>query len=218
VYGVLGIAFDASHIVPTPDYTISTEEVYKELVPPCVDHYENLEVLCFADNLKRRQQKETEELPSWVADWNVDTNLSSFSSSAHLVNARPRKFTAGWSLDIGPLFSDDLSTVILRAFHIDDIVSVGEGSHFAWAREAKSQGNDHPRHRNLYGNEVDVAIVRTTPVLLPTLEQFPKGKELAQLFLKLCNYSGMSEHADSQISSWYHTSFCGRSERLVIWL
>jgi hypothetical protein len=133
-------------------------------------------VLCFADNLKRRQQKETEELPSWVADWNDDTNSSCVSSSAHPVNSRPRKFTAGWSLDIGPLFSDDLSTVILRAFHIDDVVSVGEGSHFSWAREAKSQENDHPRHRNPYGNGVDVAIVRTTSVLLPTLDSFQREK------------------------------------------
>jgi hypothetical protein len=199
VYGILGLAFDASHIVPIPDYTISTEQVYKRLVPSCVAQYNNLEVMCFAENLKPRKLKETKDLPSWVPDWSDDMNLSCFSAALRLVHGQ--HFNAGRWLDIGPNFSGDLSTVIVSGFHIDDITFVGEGNQPAQHPRSVEPGllsNHAP-----YGERVDIAVVRTLSALHTTLGFPPEDQQLVQLFLQLCNLSGHSKGVDDQISLWF---------------
>lgn len=203
VYGVLGLAFDASHIIPLPDYTISTEQVYRRLVPSCIAQYNNLEVMCFAENLKPRSLKETKDLPSWVPDWSDNSNISSFSAAVRLVHQRPQNFNAGRLLDICPFFSGDLSTLIVRGFYIDDVAFVGEGN-----QSAQNPGSLEPdllSDQAPYGDRVDIAIVRTLSALLPTLGVLPEDEQLVQLFLQLCNFSGNSKEVDDQVSLWYQT-------------
>lgn len=199
VYGILGLAFDASRIIPIPDYTVSTEQVYRRLVPSCVAEYNNLEVMCFAENLKPRNLKETKDLPSWAPDWSDDANFSSFSAALRLVHGQ--NFHAGRWLDIGPTFSGDLSTVVVTGFHVDDITFVSEGN-----QSAQKHGileSDLLSHHAPYGDRVDIAVVRTLSALHHTLGFPPEDQQLVQLFLQLCNFSGHSKGADDQISLWY---------------
>jgi hypothetical protein len=156
-------------------------------------------VMCFAENLKPRNLKETKDLPSWAPDWSDDANLSSFSAALRLVHGQ--NFNAGRRLDIGPTFSGDLSTVVVTGFHVDDITFVSEGNQSA--RKHGILESDLLSHHALYGDRVDIAVVRTLSALHHTLGFPPEDQQLVQLFLQLCNFSGHSKGADDQISLWY---------------
>lgn len=64
VYGILGIVSDQLGI--KPDYTLPTDEVYKDVVQRYISHYNSLDILRDCDVSRRGSQTNT---PTWIPDW-----------------------------------------------------------------------------------------------------------------------------------------------------
>ena len=68
IYSVLNLAYDGAKIVPNPDYLMSVEETYKQLVISLVKKTRRLDVLSLT-SLPVYPRKLDISLPSWVPDW-----------------------------------------------------------------------------------------------------------------------------------------------------
>lgn len=126
VYGVLGLAIDATKIIPHPDYNHTTEQLYTRLVKSHISYHRKIDIICHADN--SRSQK---TLPSWVPDWSDDLcppSLTGFLWDDSLRIFRQTDFHAGGSrkFDIPPIFTDNDENMTVRGFHIGIIDAVSD--------------------------------------------------------------------------------------------
>ena len=68
IFAVLNLAYDSAKIVPSPNYTLSADEVYKQLVVSLIKESGRLDVLSLA-NLPVYPRQLDMPVPSWVPDW-----------------------------------------------------------------------------------------------------------------------------------------------------
>ncbi|KAI1500260.1 HET-domain-containing protein [Biscogniauxia marginata] len=77
VYGVLSMLDPHNPTIGIiPDYTLSTADVYRDLVVRFIAHYNSLDILSFAG-----LERSVTGLPSWVPDWSIerlDTTLKGY--------------------------------------------------------------------------------------------------------------------------------------------
>lgn len=115
VFAFLGLATDASRESLVPDYTKSTEQIYKELVKDLIMRQNDLEVLAFA-----ALKTASSDLPSWCPDWRAVEWRANLLSM--LLRLQEKSTSAGLS-NPGPLvsFSEHLSVLNAKGFIIDSI-------------------------------------------------------------------------------------------------
>lgn len=142
IYAVLGLASDVDHSSLVPDYTKSTEALYKELARHLVTRDSNLDVLC-ACSYRNRSGKLPSWCPEWDREWGGDPRLIADVFAQESLNYTGRawsngptdKFgdrnirynvkvirhrTAGDSKAIA-YFSDTSQTLTVRGMEIDEI-------------------------------------------------------------------------------------------------
>ncbi|KAF1991767.1 hypothetical protein K402DRAFT_367087, partial [Aulographum hederae CBS 113979] len=137
VYGLLGLACDSHHLVPKPDYSLSTAEVYATLVKNYVEHYKSLDIICY-----QAYPKNLPDLPSWVPDWSSRTNsvnhMCTLSTDAQAYQLRidanlahgegkPVPYCAAGDSVPKSRFSADLKELTVSGFVLDTIDSLAFG-------------------------------------------------------------------------------------------
>jgi hypothetical protein len=65
IFAVLNLAYDSAKIVPSPNYTLSVDEVYKQLVVSLIKESGRFDVLSLA-NLPVYPRQLDMPVPSWV--------------------------------------------------------------------------------------------------------------------------------------------------------
>jgi hypothetical protein len=68
IFTVLNLAYDNARIFPSPNYTLSVDEVYKQLVISLIKESRRLDVLSLA-SLPAYPRHLDMPVPSWVPDW-----------------------------------------------------------------------------------------------------------------------------------------------------
>jgi hypothetical protein len=67
VYGLLGMSGDGQTMGIEPDYTATPQKIYSDLVLKYVNSTGSLDIICAC-----RNQRNFNDLPSWVPDWSTD--------------------------------------------------------------------------------------------------------------------------------------------------
>jgi hypothetical protein len=117
VYGVLGLATDAEAIIPFPDYSLSTIDVYKALSVSMIETRGDLDCLLLAGNLPLEEQRNM-SLPSWCPDLSRCRRMISMNSPFEGFHA------AGHSRPITK-FKVQLGVLKLEGFCLDIIDGLG---------------------------------------------------------------------------------------------
>jgi hypothetical protein len=68
IFAVLNLAYDSAKIVRNPNYTLSVDEVYKQLVVSLIKESGRLDILSLASLPVYPRQLDM-PVPSWVPDW-----------------------------------------------------------------------------------------------------------------------------------------------------
>lgn len=89
VYGVLGLASDAELVVPFPDYSLSLEQVYINLLKSMTDVREDLDWLTLAGDLG-----DSSDLPTWCLDLAKKSPLISMNTSRSMSEGKTYGFCA----------------------------------------------------------------------------------------------------------------------------
>ena len=131
LYGIMGLASDAQDLLGTPDYTAPVSEILERFVQSYVQHYRNLDVICFS--VKTQDQ---EGWPSWVPNLlhrDADHNpLSAFSiygmtykafTAAGIETPAPLLFKASGST--APIVTFSSNTLTARGILVDRIDGLG---------------------------------------------------------------------------------------------
>jgi len=113
IYGVLGLAQDATALVGTPDYLLSIEQVYKRFCASFFQQYQSLEFLSLAGQPVFGRTSRI-ALPTWAPDWHRRT-LSSLNSKIR--PATPT--TASGDMKAQAMFSEDLRTLTALGICVD---------------------------------------------------------------------------------------------------
>jgi len=143
IYSMLGLATDGFMIGP-PTYQHDFQRVYVNLVKTYIQHYNNLDIICFAGLFNQHAIEPTHSaiLPTWLPDWRVITMPSvmplmvSQSSIAHVGNLRApnaikptgptRSYCAGQSKNtFQAQFSANLRVLTCQGVMIDHIDGIG---------------------------------------------------------------------------------------------
>ena len=122
VYGVLGLAIDAKLVVPSPDYSLTMEEVYLKLLQSMTDVRGDLDWLTLAGDLG-------EELgfPSWCPDLTRNPPRVSMNTSRSMQDGKNCGFFA--AKDTLPLvqFTSSPMTCAISGFIVDTVDGLGPG-------------------------------------------------------------------------------------------
>jgi hypothetical protein len=141
IYSLLGLAKDR-YLAEPPNYQDDVRKVYIGFVKSFVQHYNNLDVICFVDRFHHTPTEGSSQssLPSWVPDWRVAVIpgvvplMVSQTASHYVGNCRPSRITTDGAISYtaglikGPLeatFSDDSRILILKGIMLDYVDGVG---------------------------------------------------------------------------------------------
>ncbi|KAH6675733.1 heterokaryon incompatibility protein-domain-containing protein [Halenospora varia] len=144
IYSLLGMISNSSlSLISQPNYELSVESVFANLVMEFVKQYSSLDVICFShlfnySSLPPSKQREGRKLPTWVPGWRAKVEMevtpvmASQSSSPYIGNFRPLKelpFTASYAASGTSKphvsFSKDMKALTCKAVMIDVIDGLG---------------------------------------------------------------------------------------------
>jgi hypothetical protein len=144
IYAILALAYDGAKIVPNPDYTLSIEEIFKQLVISLVKEIGRLDVLSVA-NLPVYPRKLDISLPSWVPDWTYRVT--------NTVNSRVAAVRAVWAdKDSRAIatFSDDNNTMTAKGFIVDIVDGLAQCANGVEQPVSHSQLHQSKSRRSKY--------------------------------------------------------------------
>lgn len=142
IYGILGFVKDASILVPHPDYTCPTQDIYKSLVLKYIDHYKNLDILAQAT-----PNKKLTGLPSWTPDWSEEKRISRLNRR----HSNSGFFHAAGDTAASIIPSPNINILICEGFYVDTLDGLGH-----CGVEVSSSANycDPQNATSIYGDEV----------------------------------------------------------------
>ncbi|KAK3683276.1 hypothetical protein LTR37_020389 [Vermiconidia calcicola] len=120
LYGVFQ-ELKIARTLPAPDYSKSTEDVYRELTIACIESDRNLTVLFDAPSDRRHLRP---HLASWVPDWSDSGWRGKGSTDCRIALTRDR-FCAAGPTDPEWCFSKDGHRLQLRGKFIDEVILCG---------------------------------------------------------------------------------------------
>jgi hypothetical protein len=142
IYALLGLAKDHGLGSP-PDYQCDVGKVYATLVKSFVETHKSLDIICFTHLFysKARAADLGPALPSWVPDWQVQTEafvvpvMASQSARSHIGNFRPVDrialpgdaafYAAAGDTCPDIRFSHDLTLLSCKGIFVDSVDGVG---------------------------------------------------------------------------------------------
>ncbi|KZM25251.1 uncharacterized protein EKO05_0007412 [Ascochyta rabiei] len=131
IYGLLGFSttdngFSAGDI--TPDYTLSTSEVYTQVTRSFIEKDQNLDILALALYVAprwRQPEDYIDNLPSWAPNFNSKTTAFPISN----MNSK-HQYSAGFARPMCLLPSPTHNTLRLKGVQLDTIRTTGPGTEF----------------------------------------------------------------------------------------
>jgi Heterokaryon incompatibility protein (HET) len=140
IYGILSFVKDATVLVPQPDYTCATQQVYKSLVLKYIDHYKNLDILGQAS-----AHKKLAGLPSWTPDWSEEKRISRLNRR----HSHTGFFHAAGDTSASIIPSHDDGILICEGICIDTLDGLGH----CLLEKSKSAQQSHPENAaSIYGD------------------------------------------------------------------
>ncbi|KAH6714217.1 heterokaryon incompatibility protein-domain-containing protein [Leptodontidium sp. MPI-SDFR-AT-0119] len=141
IFSLLGLATDR-HLAEPPNYQDDVSKVYIGFVKSFVQHYNNLDVICFVDRFHHTPTEGSSQssLPSWVPDWRVAVIpgviplMVSQTASHYVGNCRPSRITPDGAISytagitkrpLEATFSDDSRILIGKGIMLDYVDGVG---------------------------------------------------------------------------------------------
>ena len=224
IYSVLNLAYDGAKIVPSPDYSVSVEEVNKKLVISIVQKTKRLDVLSLA-SLPVYPRKLDMQFPSWVPDWTYRVTST--------INSRIAAVSPVWadgSSRAVARFTDDGNTLIARGLvvdAVDGLARCGHGIEGAVPCPDLHQSNSRQSAytglgainaiwRSLLANRVPLGTTHSEQ-----LDSTNEVSDILSLFIQQCRYLSKkplqeplsSSHIPITFANWYHHNkglFVGR--------
>lgn len=189
IFAILSLACDGAKMVPNPDYSMSIEEIYKQLVVSFVKESGRLDILSLA-NLPVYPRKLELTIPSWVPDWayRVTSTVNS-----RIAAVRP-VWADGGSRAIAT-FSDDNNTLRARGFIVDAIDGLAQCADGVVPSVSHPQLHQSRSRRSMYNGAGAIdAIWRsllanrtpTATMLLDHVAPETRDSEPLYLFLQQC--------------------------------
>ena len=116
IYAILALASDASALVPRPDYTMTTHDVYHNLARSYIEHHKSLDIIHL-----RPRPIASSPLPSWVPHWKVPRTSERWKNSLFVRDDKSEGLVQCAAASTVPLvsFSPDLKVLTCRGFSID---------------------------------------------------------------------------------------------------
>ncbi|MCJ1381099.1 hypothetical protein MMC17_004208 [Xylographa soralifera] len=118
IYAILALASDASTLVPHPDYSMTTYDMYNTLVRSYIEKHKSLDIIYL-----RLRLDAPSPLPSWVPDWALPGN-GAFWKDSLLVNHTEEEGLVQCAAALTVPFvsySPDLKVLTCRGFSIDAV-------------------------------------------------------------------------------------------------
>jgi Heterokaryon incompatibility protein (HET) len=141
IYGILSFVKDAIKLVPQPDYTCSTQQVYKSLVLSYINHYNRLDILVQAST-----NKKLIGLPSWTPDWSEEKRISRLNRR----HSHSGFFHAAGDTTASIIPSPDDDILICEGILIDSLDGLGHGG----LEELRNSKYSNPDNAiSIYGDE-----------------------------------------------------------------
>lgn len=125
IYGLLGMASDATEIGIVPDYSISWQEVYKRTAVKLIQNYHD-PCLVAHQSLGLSLENEKVGLPSWAPDWSI-SHFSSVETSWHYWHARTTlSHEAGRGIPFLAVRIPNTDLLCLNGIFFDEIVELSD--------------------------------------------------------------------------------------------
>jgi hypothetical protein len=220
VFALLGLAADAAEIVGFPDYSMEVSQLYEDVARACIRKYNNLEILCYADNPgeAREVRPGSFEVPSWVPDWSARVSATTFSNLSRMANDSFARYHADSHLQWLPIIQFEYQHLPVWGYQIDLIVSTSEQYGPCNHHCAESEGleNIEPNKTEILGKDVIASIVRTVMVLHSRWGDDPTLlgqtiKFIGNIFSSSAKSNGSQ---DEEVINWFkssgHVRFQGR--------
>ncbi|KAJ4352678.1 hypothetical protein N0V95_004062 [Ascochyta clinopodiicola] len=174
IYGLLGFSttedgFSAGTI--TPDYTLSTSEVYAQVTRNFIEQDQNLNILALVLYIaphRREAEDYVDNLPSWAPNFNSKTIafLISNTNTKH-------EYSAGCTRPMVLLSSPTQNTLRLKGVQLDTIRTTGPGTGYQDLHKAK------PYFRRLLKWSLDAGISPATIAATLTAGRERDGRRLS---------------------------------------
>ena len=108
IYSKLGLASDASELIPDPNYELQVEELFKIVAATHITANTSLDILSLSEDKGM-------SLPSWAPDWKSATGRRPIGALLRFDSAK------GVSSHEDPRFSEDLNVMFATGVHLDTI-------------------------------------------------------------------------------------------------